>query len=145
MKPIYVDSADPVEEVEAFITKFQVDDNFRPLARLLRRFSRNVVSDTVLDATVRAAFSNANSSLEETAGVVTLTISALPANNGSAVNLVQYRVAPETEYTSVVVSTLPMTVTITDEVTSGEVVTAGLRAVNGIGPSANFNLSVTAE
>ena len=60
MKPIYVDSADPVEEVEAFITKFQVDDNFRPLARLLRRFSRNVVSDTVLDAAVPAAFTNAN-------------------------------------------------------------------------------------
>jgi hypothetical protein len=43
-RPVYVaDSADPVAEVEAFIAKFGIDDNFRPLARLLRRFSRRLV------------------------------------------------------------------------------------------------------
>jgi hypothetical protein len=44
MKPIYVTAADPVAEVEAFIVAFKIDANFRPLARLLRRYARYLVT-----------------------------------------------------------------------------------------------------
>jgi hypothetical protein len=43
--PIYVDDAEPVATVEAFIAANKIDDNFRPLARLLRRYARRLVTE----------------------------------------------------------------------------------------------------
>ena len=94
-KPVYVDSNGPAAEVEAFITKFKIDDEFKPLARLLRRFSRKLVIDDALSAAVPSAFVLANWSVAATGiggdGFV-ITVTTLPAANGSAIGLVQYRV-----------------------------------------------------
>jgi hypothetical protein len=47
--PIYVEPADPVAAVEAFIAANKIDDNFRPLARLLRRYARRLVTEPVVE------------------------------------------------------------------------------------------------
>ena len=50
--PVYVNTPTPVEELTAFMTRFRVDENFRPLSRLLRRYFRGV--DTLTDLPITA-------------------------------------------------------------------------------------------
>lgn len=87
---IYVDEADPVGNVEAFITKYQIDANFRPLARLLRRFTKRVVN---LATIVPAAFAAGGWSVAKaTTSSATVTVTTLPAEQGGTITKLQYAV-----------------------------------------------------
>lgn len=132
-KPIYVNSANPQTAVESFIADYKVDENFRPLSRLLRRYARNLVSDTVLTAAVPSAFVLANWSVaenEDEDGFV-ITVTTMPNKNGSDIGLVQYRVDGGDW-----LDTTILEANDTFEVLSGEgEFEVELRAVNSIGPA----------
>lgn len=131
-KPLYVAQADPVADVEAFITKYAIDDNFRPLARMLRRFARQLVD---VSTVVPAAFVIGNWTLAKaTTTSATVNVTALPAGRGDVITKLQYKVNAGS-WVDLPGATLIGSRTITG-LTSASTPSVQLRAVNSLGVAA---------
>lgn len=139
--PIYVDSTDPAGDVETFIEKFLIDENFKPLSRLLRRYSKRLVSEDNADVTVPSAFVTGNYTLAsaDDGDSFTLSVTALPATGGSPITIVQYKVDAGA-WVDLPSATTPISAVV--EVAGPGTYAVALRAVNTIGPGPGFSKNV---
>ena len=121
---IYVDSEDPTADVEQFIADYKIDDNFKPLARLLRRFAKGLAPLSALELSVPAAFIAGDA----TRAGDQITVVNNPADGGSPITHVEFKAAGGRwvtyESTATDVYTVPASALDKD---------ISIRAVNAIG------------
>ena len=143
MSVVYVNSADPVAEVKAFVTKFKIAENWKPLERMLERYAKRLVAQTAAAVTVPAAFATGDWSLTSNAQGTgfTLAVTALPASGGSTITMLQYKVGTGA-WVDVTNLTLPISVPVAAAAGSRSV---QLRAVNTVGPSASATKTVVVQ